>query len=211
VNPRNQLLAMKAPSEGSPANGEYDPWRIPGGVVIVYPRAQSPGVARTTRGVATLVEEDRMNESSDQRLTPTPYNAAAHERAKEAMRSADTEGIDIGSTADDSLKPRWIKVTERQREAVVCAAIANEREHTGAWAPELREIAAAWDAQDNDIDAALAELKHLRRNSPARRLTHGRHCACSACARQDWSEPDLAPCGMHGPSCPPVYDPWGVP
>jgi protein gp37 len=39
------------------------------------------------------------------------------------------------------------------------------------------------------------------------RITHGRHCGCSACARQDWSEPQLAPCGMHGPSCPPVYSP----
>jgi len=41
-------------------------------------------------------------------------------------------------------------------------------------------------------------------------ITHGRHCACSACAAQDWSEPQLAPCGMHGSSCPPRYDPWGV-
>jgi len=40
------------------------------------------------------------------------------------------------------------------------------------------------------------------------RLTHGRHCRCSACARQDWAEPYLAPCGMHGPSCPPIYDPY---
>jgi hypothetical protein len=41
-------------------------------------------------------------------------------------------------------------------------------------------------------------------------ITHGRHCGCGACARQDWSEPHLAPCGMHGSSCPPRYDPWGV-
>jgi hypothetical protein len=38
-------------------------------------------------------------------------------------------------------------------------------------------------------------------------LTHGRHCRCSACARQDWTDPSLAHCGMHGPSCPAVYDP----
>ena len=42
------------------------------------------------------------------------------------------------------------------------------------------------------------------------RITHGRHCACGACARQDWAEPGLAPCGMHGSSCPPRYDPRGV-
>lgn len=42
-------------------------------------------------------------------------------------------------------------------------------------------------------------------------LTHGRHCRCSACARQDWSDPRLAPCGMHGPACPPVYAPIDAP
>lgn len=40
-------------------------------------------------------------------------------------------------------------------------------------------------------------------------ITHGRHCACSSCAAQDWAEPVLAPCGMHGPSCPPIYQPLG--
>lgn len=44
----------------------------------------------------------------------------------------------------------------------------------------------------------------------AERVTHGRHCLCGACARQDWAEPQLAPCGMHGSSCPPVYAPLGV-
>lgn len=39
------------------------------------------------------------------------------------------------------------------------------------------------------------------------RLTHGRHCPCSACAREDWTNPDLAPCGMHGQSCPREYAP----
>lgn len=42
------------------------------------------------------------------------------------------------------------------------------------------------------------------------RITHGRHCICSACAAQDWAEPGLAPCGMHGPSCPPMYTPRGA-
>jgi hypothetical protein len=40
------------------------------------------------------------------------------------------------------------------------------------------------------------------------RRTHGRHCPCSACAREDWTNPNLAPCGMHGPSCPAIYDPY---
>jgi hypothetical protein len=47
----------------------------------------------------------------------------------------------------------------------------------------------------------------LRPNFKHERVTHGRHCPCSACCAQDWSEPQLAPCGMHGVSCAPVYDP----
>lgn len=43
------------------------------------------------------------------------------------------------------------------------------------------------------------------------RLTHGRHCKCFSCFQQDWSEPQLAPCGMHGASCPGVYDPYDAP
>ena len=39
------------------------------------------------------------------------------------------------------------------------------------------------------------------------RVTHGRHCRCTPCRREDWTNPNLAHCGMHGPSCPPVYAP----
>ena len=38
-------------------------------------------------------------------------------------------------------------------------------------------------------------------------MTHGRHCPCTGCANEDWTQDDLAPCGMHGPSCPNVYAP----
>lgn len=31
--------------------------------------------------------------------------------------------------------------------------------------------------------------------------THGRHCPCTPCRAQDWTEPNLAPCGMHGAAC----------
>jgi hypothetical protein len=51
----------------------------------------------------------------------------------------------------------------------------------------------------------------LRVKIRARRqtITHGRHCTCSPCAREDWTNPDLAPCGMHGEDCPALYQPWG--
>lgn len=50
--------------------------------------------------------------------------------------------------------------------------------------------------------AAAAPARHVT-------VTHGRHCKCTACARQDWGEPGLACCGMHGPGCPPRYEPLG--
>jgi len=41
------------------------------------------------------------------------------------------------------------------------------------------------------------------------RITHGRHCTCTPCAREDWTK-TLSPCGMHGPDCPALYQPWGM-
>jgi hypothetical protein len=38
-------------------------------------------------------------------------------------------------------------------------------------------------------------------------VTHGRHCPCTACKQEDWTNPRLAPCGMHGPGCPAAYAP----
>lgn len=52
--------------------------------------------------------------------------------------------------------------------------------------------------------------RYVGPSATSERITHGRHCICSACAAQDWAEPGLAPCGMHGPSCPPVYVPLGA-
>lgn len=55
-------------------------------------------------------------------------------------------------------------------------------------------------------DYARAALVGL----PEERVTHGRHCPCSACAREDWTR-ITAPCGMHGPDCPAVYAPSRLP
>lgn len=41
------------------------------------------------------------------------------------------------------------------------------------------------------------------------RVTHGRHCTCSPCAREEWPR-ITSPCGMHGGECPRVYAPLGV-
>jgi hypothetical protein len=40
------------------------------------------------------------------------------------------------------------------------------------------------------------------------KITHGRHCTCSACAREDWAR-ITGPCGMHGKDCPATYAPLG--
>jgi hypothetical protein len=42
--------------------------------------------------------------------------------------------------------------------------------------------------------------------SASGRITHGRHCSCTACAREDWTR-ITGPCGMHGKDCPSVYAP----
>ena len=47
-------------------------------------------------------------------------------------------------------------------------------------------------------------------DTPAERVTHGRHCPCSACAREDWTR-ITGPCGMHGADCPAVYAPLDTP
>lgn len=52
---------------------------------------------------------------------------------------------------------------------------------------------------------AISEARLSAADPP--QVTHGRHCPCSACEREDWTQPHLAPCGMQGPSCPPVYAP----
>lgn len=54
-----------------------------------------------------------------------------------------------------------------------------------------------------------AHAQHMRKKG-YQRVTHGRHCTCGACARRDWTDPDLAPCGMHGSDCPALYQPWAV-
>ena len=59
--------------------------------------------------------------------------------------------------------------------------------------------------------AALESAQGAEQRPQTERITHGRHCRCSACAREDWTQPHLAPCGMHGSSCPLVYAPLGAP
>lgn len=60
----------------------------------------------------------------------------------------------------------------------------------------LASLAAKW-------EAAAGDQPRIRS-----RITHGRHCTCSACAREDWTPVNL-PCGMHGSECPNRYQPWG--
>ncbi len=62
------------------------------------------------------------------------------------------------------------------------------------------------DAHPN-MDEALALL--AGKGQTEERITHGRHCACSACSREDWTR-ITGSCGMHGKDCPNVYAPLGL-
>lgn len=55
--------------------------------------------------------------------------------------------------------------------------------------------------------AHRSPVKGRHREPLQKRITHGRHCTCTACRATDWTNPDLAGCGMHGDSCPRVYAP----
>lgn len=61
------------------------------------------------------------------------------------------------------------------------------------------------------IACEIEEVADWLSSLPLQRVTHGRHCTCSACAREDWTRPNLASCGMHGALCPSVYAPLGAP
>ena len=58
--------------------------------------------------------------------------------------------------------------------------------------------------------AALAAADREAPDEPkGQKITHGRHCICTPCAVEDWTNPALAPCGMHGKDCPQEYAPLG--
>lgn len=81
------------------------------------------------------------------------------------------------------------------------------------WRWDVAAVNAAHDVLlANRIDNFGMAQEIVRRVSEAvtaKRITHGRHCTCGACAREDWTNPQLAPCGMHGSDCPALYQPWG--
>lgn len=56
---------------------------------------------------------------------------------------------------------------------------------------------------------AYARLIDTLVPSAEQRVTHGRHCICSACKQEDWTRIS-GPCGMHGKDCPAVYAPLGA-
>jgi hypothetical protein len=61
------------------------------------------------------------------------------------------------------------------------------------------------------IDEWKSSVDALLGQPQGQKITHGRHCTCHSCAAEDWTNADLAPCGMHGEDCPALYRPWGRP
>lgn len=67
----------------------------------------------------------------------------------------------------------------------------------------LRDRVEAFFEAAADLWAVLSDVPR------GQKITHGRHCTCRSCAHEDWTNPDLASCGMHGSDCPALYQPWG--
>lgn len=77
------------------------------------------------------------------------------------------------------------------------------------WDPDCaddRECPSATVSYAAQLAGVRGSLGWVLNDARKQRVTHGRHCPCSACRREDWSR-ITAPCGMHGEDCPAVYAP----
>lgn len=81
----------------------------------------------------------------------------------------------------------------------------------GSEAPGSPMVGAAAYGMGYTLEEALTEAcRDCGFHPGVTRMTHGRHCVCSACAAEDWTK-ITSPCGMHGESCPAKYMPVNVP
>jgi hypothetical protein len=161
------------------------------------------------------------------KLNSTPLMLGAIARiSDEENRKARVRAVQHGLRyrADcDALAARLAAV---EAALIACAEIvgvdgeAIEAARSGAMKfPSIAEFAlAAVRQQRNDVEeteeelaAVRAELDEAQRALQAavgKKITHGRHCTCTACAQEDWTNPKFV-CGMHGSGCPSVYAPLG--
>jgi hypothetical protein len=112
-----------------------------------------------------------------------------------------------GCIIEEAFGPTDSEKLRQARSAAYTALVIEARQE----ADEIREFwgrrkdclneARIIDALCDAVEALVAPL-HAKQ-------THGRHCPCGACARQDWTK-ITGPCGMHGKDCPPVYAPLGA-
>ena len=116
---------------------------------------------------------------------------------------------EVVKTAGDEAEQReWV----RKYDTIIAALQRTE----GGAALLLEGIAKI--ANEEDRKARVRAVRHALRyralaavpSGTGTRITHGRHCTCSSCAREDWTNPKFA-CGMHGRDCPSVYAPLGKP
>jgi hypothetical protein len=121
----------------------------------------------------------------------------------------------MGGQEREALEGAWRKRCEARGEMKIVgfvseqfadgfgAALAAPEEPSHADDDACPECGVAW--LQWKVRAEQAEARLAAREEP--RLTHGRHCPCSACAAEDWTRPGLSFCGMHGPTCPAIYAP----
>jgi hypothetical protein len=123
------------------------------------------------------------------------------------------QAIAVGepTPTDAATWPRGSSTPEQPRPEHMC--VCGHTDHWHGDVPGLHEMRPGAGRCEHSAECDCQEFReHV--STPGQpdgeKITHGRHCVCSACAAQDWAELQLAPCGMHGPSCPPVYAPLGA-
>jgi len=117
--------------------------------------------------------------------------------------------------ADSTLAERTLREVGRELDAArrAHAAMASPHEGHSVIREEFEELWEHVKADTGQSAAARAEAIQLAAMAVRYvvdlcqpRVTHGRHCPCTACKQEDWTK-ITAPCGMHGPECPAVYAP----
>lgn len=110
----------------------------------------------------------------------------------------DPERSSLFVDVDDAAVLRAIGEADRAATSMVPFGPMNDR-----W---LRGFAKALASEGLTVGRASASQLHVY---GLERITHGRHCTCGSCAKEDWTRREIAWCGMHGEGCPALYDPRG--
>lgn len=134
----------------------------------------------------------------------TDQRDQAIEAAAKALWDGEKHRSPWLSEAVTEVERRFRRIRAREVIAAYEQALGESYDDLKAERDELaKRLVAERDAHLQAEQALGGELATLQS------ITHGRHCACSSCAAEDWTDPRLAPCGMHGRGCPARYEALG--